>query len=50
MKKCSRVEPDFAPPRTRIGNYSEVQTCLRQPRTSRVQRSAKPEPPLRIFS
>ncbi len=49
IKKCSRKEPGFVPPRMRIGNYSEVQTCLRQPRTSRIQRSTKPEPLLRIF-
>ena len=48
-KKCSRGEPDFAPPSKRSRNYLQVQACLRQPCTSRLLCSTKPEPPLRIF-
>ena len=38
------MEPGFALPSTRIGNYRKVSACLQQPETSRVQSAAKPEP------
>ena len=49
LKNAPAWNLPLSPPRTRYRNYSTVQPCLRQLCTSRVQRSAKAEPTLRIF-